>query len=887
MDDQYQMYCLTHPFFYDSPQLSTSRKFFPAARRPLPRGWRRVPSGDWINFVAPDSEMAGQGWKIHVSACEENAPEILTRVWEYCVPRGITFKIVGGPVDLRMRNTKYADRSASGKAATIYPADEAACERILAELDAEIGGAPGPYILSDLRYGDGPLYVRYGGFLPRYCLDSRGEFVPAIENASGDLVPDVRSPVFTVPDWVSLPDFLAPHLSRRNSVAMADLDYEITGALHFSNGGGVYTATRKRDGRKVILKEARPHAGLAGDGSDSVSRLHREHEFMRRLTGLGIAPEAYEIFEAGGHHFLAEEYVDGPLLSSEFARRYPLFRPDPDPDEVSGYTEWVLRICASAERAVALMHSRGVVFNDLHLRNIIVRPDDTVAFIDFEAAADESEERRLTIGDHGFVAPPDREGADADLYSLACVKLALFMPMTSVLSLDRSRVTQLTAAIASVYPVPVNFLSEAVTEIGRGGPEPARPGYSALHEFAEAADAAESRAGAPAAGGAIPRPRRAAEEPAAWSRLKADLTATIRASASPERTDRLFPGDIGQFSGAGGGLGLAYGAAGVLYALDEAAGIRVPEYEEWLLRQVKRPPELTPIGLWDGLSGAAWTLARLGHRDAAVRLAEVCLAGKWEKLGPSLFGGIAGLGLAMLDLAETAAEPSLAAAGLRAAEIVADSGADGLERAGLMRGASGQALLCVRAYEHTADPSYLDAAETAVRADLGRCAGDAWGGLQVDEGWRIMPYLADGSAGVGMVIDRLLEHRPDPDLADAADRIALAASSVFYVFPGLLGGRAGLLCFLASRDQASRRVRDHVRRLAWHAVPCASGLAFPGEQLLRFSMDLGTGNAGVLLGLASALAPGGATVPGLARPAHLPGGNSARGAGNTHQLASR
>ena len=40
------------------------------------------------------------------------------------------------------------------------------------------------------------------------------------------------------------------------------------------------------------------------------------------------------------------------------------------------------------------MHERGVVFNDLHMFNIMVRPDDTVAFIDFEAASDISEGRR-------------------------------------------------------------------------------------------------------------------------------------------------------------------------------------------------------------------------------------------------------------------------------------------------------------------------------------------------------------------------------------------------------------------------------------------------------------------------------------------------------------
>ena len=40
--------------------------------------------------------------------------------------------------------------------------------------------------------------------------------------------------------------------------------------------------------------------------------------------------------------------------------------------------------------------------------------------------------------------------------------------------------------------------------------------------------------------------------------------------------------------------------------------------------------------------------------------------------------------------------------------------------------------------------------------------------------------------------------------------------------------------------------------------------------LLRLSMDLGTGTAGVLLGTAAALAAHGAVLPFFARPASLP-----------------
>jgi hypothetical protein len=58
----------------------------------------------------------------------------------------------------------------------------------------------------------------------------------------------------------------------------------------------------------------------------------------------------------------------------------------------------------------------------------------------------------------------------------------------------------------------------------------------------------------------------------------------------------------------------------------------------------------------------------------------------------------------------------------------------------------------------------------------------------------------------------------------------------------------------------------HVRDMAWHALSYGGGLAFPGENLLRMSMDLGTGTAGVLLALGAALHDDPVHLPFLAAP---------------------
>ena len=850
MDKQYELYCLADPLFYDVPERGravAANLDFAVARRDLPGGWQRVARNEWLVHQPPGVQIPEQGWKIHVSACLENADDVVARVWDYCIPRRVSFKFLRSRLLLHMRSAKYAPRGASGKLVTVYPLDDAHCELICRELASILAGQPGPYILSDLRIGDGPLHVRYGGFAERYCEDEKGELVAAIQEPGGRLVPDRRDPVFTLPAWVTLPDFLVEDLAARNATRTTELPYRIERALHFSNGGGVYVATDLRTEEEVVLKEARPHAGLAGDGADAVSRLRREQDILARLDGLDVAPNARGYLELGGHHFLVQDFIEGRPLNAFFAEKYPYLDPEPDAKRIDDYTAWALKIYGGVERAVAAIHERGIVFNDLHVFNVMVRPDETVALIDFEAAAHVDEGRRPTIGNPGFVAPRDRAGFAIDRYSLACLRLALFAPLTTLIPLDRAKAAHLAEVIAELFPVDRHFLDEAVCEImgaqAGAGPRPQLPEFTADAE--------------------------------GWALARDALTRAILASATPDRDDRLFPGDVRQFA-PGGGLSLAYGAAGVLYALSVTGAGRFPEFEEWLVQRATRLSPGTRLGLYDGLLGVAYVLDGLGHRDAALQVAEVCLGERWERLHLDLFGGLAGFALALGQLGDATGEPALRDAALRAAGIVAarlpeleaDATGDRSDRgAGLFHGASGLALLFIRMYERTGDTGYLDRAATALRADLDRCVFDGKGALQVNEGWRILPYLAKGGAGIGSVLDDYLAHRPDDDrFVKAAAGAARAACSPYYAEPQLFNGRAGMILHLSRRHApgagtADARIAGHVRRLCWHAVSYRGGLAFPGSGLLRLSMDLGTGTAGVLLGLGAAQHTG---------PAHLP-----------------
>jgi hypothetical protein len=238
--EQYELYCLTDRFFYDTPgNRGAGSPDFPITALPVPQNWECQATDIWMSYAPEEHVLPKQGWKIHVSSSIDDAEHALQAVWDYCVPRGLAFKFLRSQAVMVMFNSKSAFRGSSGKLMTIYPADVAQLELVLKELDGILSGIEGPYILSDLRYGDGPLFVRYGAFAEQHCVDDSGERVLALEDDQGRLVPDVRGPTFTYPPWVALPEFLKPHLAARNAVTTAGLPYEIESVVQFSNGGGV------------------------------------------------------------------------------------------------------------------------------------------------------------------------------------------------------------------------------------------------------------------------------------------------------------------------------------------------------------------------------------------------------------------------------------------------------------------------------------------------------------------------------------------------------------------------------------------------------------------------------------------------------------------------
>src|SRR5262249_6615733 len=160
-------------------------------------------------------------------------------------------------------------------------------------------------------------------------------------------------------------------------------------------------------------------------------------------------------------------------------------------------------------------------------------------------------------------------------------------------ALDRAKADDFAAVISELFPVPASFLDDAVKVITAG--TRTRPGKTSRRSL------------------------RLDPDRDGWESIRESLTGAILASATPERDDRLLPGDIEQF--ATGGLNIAHGAADVLYALAVTGAGRYPDYEEWLSRRAVHPAAgTTRLGFYDGLHGVAYVLDHFGHRAEALKV---------------------------------------------------------------------------------------------------------------------------------------------------------------------------------------------------------------------------------------------------------------------------
>ncbi|MFF6836484.1 class III lanthionine synthetase LanKC [Streptomyces sp. NPDC012438] len=811
----------------------------------VPPGLRGSAQGLWTVWAGSRTGFPEQGWKIHVSARLDRAQHVLDRVAGICFSEGVPFKHLSARLFFLFLHHKHAARTQAGKFCTVYPPDTTTARRLLERLRDALDGEEGPYVLTDRRFRDSrTVHYRYGSFDGvRSRLRADGTREGTIRDGSDREVVDSRLPAFHLPAGITDPFVEQEEESHAGPILIRD--YEVTRAVRLSNAGGTYRARDRRTGRTVFLKEARAHNGLVFDGTDARQRLRHEHDVLRELHAAapGVGPEPLDHFTEWEHDFLVTEYVAGQPLVGWLSRSSPLARADRTAESVAAYYEACRRLLAMLDASLERLHGAGYRFGDLNLGNVVVTPSGGARLVDFEAASALSA-APCGIGTPGFTPPPGLRRTDTDpllqdRYGTSAVALAFLAPFNEVAEHAPANLVLLRRDLADVAP-PQDLWRRATAfhlpeDRTRNENGPDRP----------------------------PSPTEPETDPhGCLTRLAEEVTAGLLEMADVDRPEWAFPPSPEAFRT--NNVCLAHGTAGAVYALHRT-GTEVPEeIRERLRRDALALRGALPPGLLVGSAGIARVLADLGRLDEAVDLLRDADGHPLTASCGTLAGGRAGVGLGWLALHRLTGEnrhlERAVAAGeglLRVPDLPAVLGEH--DARGLLHGRSGLALFLHRLARDTGEARFLEAGRLLLHQELDRTFALEDGALSISDDARLtraMPYLATGAAGLATVLTRYVTTTSDERCAAALPRLVTGIRvSCATKEAGLYRGLAGLTWFLAEHagltgtDTARHDAVRAATGLLKYAIPYRRGVRFLGAGSQRFTADLSSGGAGVLLAL--------------------------------------
>jgi eukaryotic-like serine/threonine-protein kinase len=246
--------------------------------------------------------------------------------------------------------------------------------------------------------------------------------------------------------------------------------YRILSKLGSGGMGEVYLAQDTTLDRKVALKILSEEFAIEGERK---RRFVQEAKAASALNHPNILT-IYEIGEAGNHHFIAAEFIDGDTLRVRMRQ---------DTHALNS----LLDIAAQIASALQAAHEANIIHRDIKPENVMIRPDGLVKLLDF-GIAKVSEPVTTTgidsqvattlkggtspgfiIGTASYMSPEQAKGlvvdARTDIFSFGVV---LYEMLTGTKPFEGETAMDVIAAILNKEPPPVRlFLPDVPAEIER------------------------------------------------------------------------------------------------------------------------------------------------------------------------------------------------------------------------------------------------------------------------------------------------------------------------------------------------------------------------------------------------------------------------------------
>jgi hypothetical protein len=803
-------YMMHHPrWFEDFTQRAPAAEHFREYRAVMPGDWQLSRRGHWIIAEPPDVPMPGQGWKLHVSATSRNSAEVLRVALPVLRDAGVRFKFLMDPAAVQEANGKSFPRGSSGKFITVYPVDDAQFHEVGRALTEALDGFDGPYLLSDRRFpGSRVVFYRYGGFRSFFRLRPGGIRELMINTPDGAQVPDVRTPYWTVPEWARDPFPLPAGKPSGEKTALADGRFVVESALLLGNRGGVYRAVDTGTGADVVLREARPGVEVGPAGIDAVRLLRHEYDLLTELadTGLFVRPITY--FTQWEHAYLVEEYLPGTPIGRLSITENPIYGLDLTPGRLTDYYSRFRDLWVQIADAIAACHERGIVLGDLSPTNIIVMPGDRIRIIDLESAFHEGRDQSAGLSTPGMVTRrslANRCGDKrTDYYALGGVILSCVLMCQQADVMEQDIPRRLFAEAATDLDLP----AELVSLIGDLYDENAElPDPAVVRQrIADLPFGTAWRQPPPLAVPVVP-------EKAASARLHKRIDETLDGvadyllgAATPQRDDRLFPADLLVFET--NALSVANGAYGSLYALHTIRGSVPDHLLAWALRRSTAHPVIPP-GLYYGTAGVAWAQSAMGYQDLAIATLRGSADHPLLLTEPGVLIGAAGHGMACLRLWRDTGlgefldravhiGAHLAETAVREGNRAHWPGPEGRIPIGYGYGASGVAMFLLALHAATGDAEVLALGEAALEFDLS-CGEYTPGGLftfppvvSTEDSPTTVLRSYWDEGTAGILTTALRYQQVTGRWRDRIDRLLPDVRRKYVVFPQLFHGVAGM-----------------------------------------------------------------------------------------------
>ncbi|MCY8810021.1 class III lanthionine synthetase LanKC [Bacillus atrophaeus] len=812
--------------------------------------WKQNTDIDWSYCINTKKKMPKQGWKIHITTDIDEAQKTLDTVLPYLINNEISFKFVPNERQLLFKNSKNGDRSSSGKFITIYPYDNKTFLTLLSELDSLTKPLKkGPYILNDKRWKYSNVFFRYGAFVSMY-VNKDGQNVPAIQRPDGTLIPDVRAPYYEVPDFVEEP----AEIQIMSKKVDAELDkedtskfdsYNVISALHFSNGGGVYKV--EKNGKNFVMKEGRLGSGLDRLKLDGFKRIYKEAEIIKQLSEKPYIVDFYDYFEIWENNYLIEEHVSGISLMEYVSQNFPFSHKE----DKHIYMERMMHVIDQLIDALKDLHKSKIALGDLQPNNVLILEDYSIKLIDLETAVTPESKYTPALMTPGYVTDQAETFEQADWYALLRICRFLFLPIENLSDLSIDIETNQDKWIGENFGDAVlNKIDEIqektlptikkLSEASTLTIPPMKINYKNINEITEG--------------------------------LRDGVISHLK-----PKSESLVSGDIRQYIEKMGSLSIANGGFGGIMALDRT-GILPDSVYQWVDHVLETVLNLDnetykniPLGLFNGISGILSVLYDIGYKEEAIKLLTTMPFPNEERSDLTLFSGLAGIGLNYLAFYSITEKKDFLDRAIKIGDKIIDAYKGDYPITvrdpyampyGLLNGWSGISLYILMLGKVTNNNDLIKQASEIFNKEISK-------NIEIDSklelaqikeyslGYkRLIPYLGEGAAGIALIMLEFNKNLPNfmtesntellKKLTNVTDLYSTFASGIFRG----VGGMIILANAMKAEGLNSGSLEYTIKALGNYLLYKKNeGILSPGEYGYRLSLDLQTGNSGLLLTL--------------------------------------